>query len=120
MPSADGLMHLRACQECDIIVLWYQDNNLKAKTVKQIERVQTGLRLEKRMVKVLKGLAEHLEMSTADLVEGIVLHAFDGKPSPFRAPTLEKIGKLKDVYDMDIGAEDAHKLIEAEANEASR
>ncbi len=79
--------------------------------MKRIERVQTGLRLEKRLLKVLKGLAEHLDMSAADLVEGVVLHAFEGK-APFSAATLEKIEMLKQVYDLDLTAEDSHKLRE--------
>ena len=79
--------------------------------MKRIERVQTGLRLEKRLLKVLKGLAEHLEMSTADLIEGMALHAFEGK-APFSAATLEKIEMLKQVYDLDLSAVDSHKLRE--------
>lgn len=79
--------------------------------MKRIERVQTGLRLEKRLLKVLKGLAEHLDMSTADLIEGMALHAFEGK-APFSAATLDKIGMLKQVYDLDLTAEDSHRLRE--------
>ena len=79
--------------------------------MKRIERVQTGLRLEKRLLKVLKGLAEHLDMSTADLIEGMALHAFEGK-APFSAATLEKIAMLKQVYDLDLTAEDSHRLKE--------
>ena len=77
--------------------------------MKKVERTQTGLRLEKRMLKVLKGLAEHLEISLAELVEGIVLHSFDGKP-PFSDTTREKIGQLKAVYDLDLTSADAHTL----------
>ena len=75
----------------------------------KIERTQTGLRLEKRMLKVLKGLAEHLEISLAELVEGIVLHSFDGK-TPFSTATLEKVSQLKLVYDLDLTSADAHAL----------
>ena len=52
----------------------------------KIERIQTGMRMEKRLVKVLKALAEYLDMTMGDLIEGIVLHAFDGK-SPFPEKT---------------------------------
>ena len=76
-----------------------------------IERVQTGVRLEKRLLKVLKGLAEHLDMSLGDLLEGIALHAFENKP-PFSEATLKKIGQLKDVYDLDLSAADSHTLKE--------
>jgi predicted DNA-binding ribbon-helix-helix protein len=51
-----------------------------------IVRVQTGVRMERRILKVLKGLAEYHDLSLGDLLEGIVLHAFEGK-SPFsRSP----------------------------------
>ncbi len=79
--------------------------------MKTIQRVQTGVRLEKRTLKVLKGLAEHLEISLGDLLEGIVLHNFEGL-SPFSAETLAKIGKLKEVYELDLTANDAHRLQE--------
>lgn len=80
---------------------------------KAIERVQTGIRLEKRLLKVLKGLAEHLDMSVADLIEGMSLHCFENKP-PFSDETLGKIRQLKSVYDLDLDASDSHMLKEAE------
>ena len=76
-----------------------------------IERMQTGVRMEKRMVKVLKGLAEYLDISLGDLLEGIVLHAFAGK-APFSALTLEQIARLKEIYGMDYGVEASHRLKE--------
>jgi hypothetical protein len=76
-----------------------------------VERVQVGVRLERRMVKVLKGVAEALDVSLADLLEGIVLHAFEGR-SPFGPETLRRIGQLRDVYGLDLGPEDAHRLRE--------
>jgi hypothetical protein len=76
---------------------------------KTIERVQTGVRLEKRLLKVLKGLAEHLDMSLGDLIEGLALHAFENK-RPFSQETLGKISQLKSVYDLDLTASDSHKL----------
>ncbi|MCT4558707.1 MAG: hypothetical protein N4A61_11715 [Pelagimonas sp.] len=75
--------------------------------MKKIERIQTGLRLEKRLLKVLKGLAEHLEISTAELVEAIALHSFEGK-APFSKETQLKIAQLKQVYDLDLTASDSH------------
>src|ERR1700761_5760998 len=80
-------------------------------TVVTIERVQTGLRIERNTLKVLKGLAEYLDLSLGDLVEGIVLHAFAGK-APFGPPTLAKIDQLKAVYGLTLTAADAHKLEE--------
>jgi hypothetical protein len=76
-----------------------------------VERIQTGVRMEKRMVKVLKGLAEYLDLSLGDLLEGIVLHAFAGK-APFSEQTLEQIARLKEVYSMDYGVEASHRLQE--------
>ena len=76
-----------------------------------IERTQTGVRIETRMLKVMKALAEYLDMSLGDLIEGIVLHSFEGKP-PFGTETAEKIRQLKDVYGLELTAEDAHRLDE--------
>lgn len=77
------------------------------------ERVQTGIRIEKRLLKVLKGLAEHLEISVGDLIEGIALHSFENK-TPFSAETISKIEQLKDVYDLDWTAEESHRFKEVE------
>ena len=76
-----------------------------------VERVQTGVRLEKRIVKVLKGLAEYHDITLGDLLEGILLHAFEGK-SPFNEASLAVIVQLKDVYGLDLTAEDSHHLKE--------
>lgn len=78
---------------------------------KMIERVQTGVRIEKRLLKVLKGLAEHLDISVGNLLEGMALHCFENKP-PFSKETLEKIAQLKLVYDFDLGTADSHNLRE--------
>ena len=77
----------------------------------KVERVQTGLRLEKRLLKVLKGLAEHFDISVAELVEAMVLHAFEGK-APFSEDTQARIAHLKQVYDLDLTADDSHRLTE--------
>ena len=78
----------------------------------RIERVQTGVRIEKRMLKVLKALAEYLDMSLGDLLEGIVLHAFEGKSSPLNEDILERVEILKQVYDMDYDSSAAHNFEE--------
>jgi hypothetical protein len=85
--------------------------------MKSIERIQTGVRIEKRMLKVLKGLAEYLDMSLGDLIEGVVLHAFEGK-APFSEATLVQITKLKSVYGMELTAADAHHLVEEGGDDA--
>jgi hypothetical protein len=76
-----------------------------------VERIQTGVRLEKRLLKVLKALAEAKDLSLGDLLEGIVLHAFDGK-APFGPETLEQIAALKRVYRLDLDASASHRLEE--------
>ena len=81
-----------------------------------IERVQTGARMEKRMLKVLKALAEYFDLSLGDLLEGIVLHAFEGK-SPFSDETLQRITILKQVYDMDYDASASHYFVEDTSEE---
>ncbi|CAM2009202.1 hypothetical protein [Acanthopleuribacter pedis] len=78
-----------------------------------IQRMQTGVRIEKRLLKVLKGLAEYLEMSLGDLIEGMALHCFEGRV-PFSEETMKKIEQLKLVYDLDLTAADSHTLNEAE------
>lgn len=87
------------------------DDERKQHEYGPIERVQTGVRMEKRMVKVLKGLAEYLDISLGDLLEGIVLHAFEGK-APFSPQTLERVALLKEIYGMEYGAEASHRLRE--------
>ena len=76
-----------------------------------VDRVQTGLRIEKRLLKVLKGLAEYHDITLGDLVEGIVLHAFEGK-SPFGAESRKVIADLRRVYGLDLTARASHKLQE--------
>jgi hypothetical protein len=77
----------------------------------EIERVQTGVRLEKRLLKVLKAVAELKDMSLGDLLEGIVLHAFEGK-STFTRETLREIEQLKAIYGLTLTADDSHNLKE--------
>ena len=76
-----------------------------------VERVQTGVRIEKHLLKVLKGLAELKDMTLGDLLEGIVLHAFEGK-APFSPETLKEIEKLKDIYGLTLKSTDSHQLKE--------
>jgi hypothetical protein len=78
---------------------------------REVKRVQTGVRIEKRILKVLKGLAEYHDMSLGDLLEGIVLHAFEGKCA-FREDNLERIADLKKIYHLDLTAGDSHHLRE--------
>ncbi len=79
--------------------------------MQEVERIQTGVRIEKKLLKVLKAVAELKDMSLGDLLEGIVLHAFEGK-SPFSAQTLEEIEQLKAIYGLTLRASDSHRLKE--------
>jgi hypothetical protein len=74
-----------------------------------VERVQTGVRLEKRLLKVLKALADLKDITLGDLLEAIVLHAFEGK-APFDEETLEKIRELRAVFELDLDASAGHHL----------
>ena len=77
----------------------------------EIERVQTGVRIEKRLLKVLKAVSELKDMTLGDLLEGIVLHAFEGK-APFSPQMLKEIEQFKQLYGMTLKAADSHHLKE--------
>jgi hypothetical protein len=79
-----------------------------------VERVQTGVRMEKRLLKVLKAFAEYHDLTLGDLLEGIVLHAFDGK-CPFGGESLRRIKELKKFYGLDLNSGASHRLREAGA-----
>ena len=100
---ADVYLHL-------VDVLWYTGTMMDESKL-LIERVQTGVRMEKRLLKVLKGFAEYHDMSLGDLLEGIVLHAFDGK-TPFNAESLKRIQDLKRFYALDLDSGASHRLKE--------
>jgi hypothetical protein len=84
-----------------------------------VERVQTGVRMEKRLLKVLKAFAELHDLSLGDLLEGIVLHAFDGK-CPFGEESRKKIKELKKFYSVDLDSGASHRLVEARTGYASK
>jgi hypothetical protein len=76
-----------------------------------VERVQTGVRIEKRLLKVLKALAEYCDLTLGDLLEGIVLHALEGKCA-FGPDTLAQVEAMKKIYGLDLGATASHRLTE--------
>ena len=82
-------------------------------TLKTVTRVQTGVRIEKRILKVLKTVAAEKEIGLGDLLEGIVLHAFEGK-QPFSPETIKMISEAKNLFGLDLNAADAHHLREAD------
>ena len=79
----------------------------------KIERVQTGVRIEKRMLKVLKAMAEYHDIFLGDLLEGIILYSIEGK-SPFNDESIKRIEQFKQIYGMDYGSSAAHNLTEEE------
>ena len=84
-----------------------------------VERIQTGVRMEKRLLKVLKAFAEYHDLTLGDLLEGIVLHAFDGK-CPFGGDSLRRIKELKKFYGLDLDSRASHRLREAGADGSSK
>jgi hypothetical protein len=84
-----------------------------------VERVQTGVRMEKRILKVLKAFGEYHDMTLGDLLEGIVLHAFDGK-YPFGAESLQRIKDLKRFYGLDLDSRASHHLTESRTSHPLR
>jgi len=92
---------------------WYHGTLVHVNDPKlTIERVQTGVRIEKRLLKVLKAFADYYDMTLGDLLEGIVLHAFDGQ-APFSSASLKRIRELKKFYELDLDSSHSHRLREA-------
>ena len=102
------MLRRRLAGHVGTMVPWYVPE--EAKFV--VERVQTGVRIEKRLLKVLKAFAEYHDLTLGDLLEGIVLHAFDGK-CPFSKESLERIRQLKKFYGLDLDSSASHRLKES-------
>jgi hypothetical protein len=83
-----------------------------------VERVQTGVRMEKRLLKVLRALADYHDLTLGDLLEGIVLHAFDGKCA-FGPASRGRIRGLKKIYGLDLESRASHRLVEAGAGKTA-
>jgi len=98
----------------DTLIPWYIGTMVPTPERLTIERVQTGVRMEKRLLKVLKAFADYHDLTLGDLLEGIVLHAFDGK-CPFSQDSLRRIRELKKFYGLDLDASASHKLTEGNA-----
>src|SRR5271166_2665684 len=101
----EDICGLRLCWYHGILVHMTDDPKLL------VERVQTGVRMEKRILKVLKAFADYHDMTLGDLLEGIVLHAFDGK-TPFSPASLERIRELRKFYELDLDSSASHRLKE--------
>lgn len=87
-----------------------------------VTRVQIGARMEKRLVQVLKGLAEFKEMTLGELLEEIVLHSFEPVPgqegqhsaSPHSVRSLQAITDLKKVYGLEYGKHDNYSFVDSD------
>ena len=101
------------------MVHWYHKVSMTPQPKYFVERVQTGVRLEKRLLKVLKAFAEFHDLTLGDLLEGIVLHAFDGK-CPFSPESLRRIKELKKFYGLDLDSAASHRLSEASQGSTSK
>jgi len=77
----------------------------------KVERVQTGMRIERRVLKVLKAIAENYDMTVGHLIEEIVLHVLEGK-LPFTPQTLRKIDLIRAFYQLDLDASVSGRLEE--------
>src|SRR5271165_5708150 len=106
---------------CGLLLCWYRGTlvHMTDDTKLLVERVQTGVRIEKRILKVLKAFAEYHDMTLGDVLEGIVLHAFDGK-TPFSPASLERIRELKKFYGLDLDSAASHRLREIKAQRKRR
>ena len=107
----------RQVKRASVVVPWYIGTMIDGEFL--VERVQTGVRMEKRLLKVLKAFAEYHDMTLGDLLEGIVLHAFDGK-TPFGQASLNQIKELKKFYGLELDATASHRLKEARRRQSSR
>ena len=77
----------------------------------KVDRVQTGVRVERRVLKILKAIAENYDMTLGHLIEAIVLHVLEGK-LPFTPETLKKIELIKAFYELEFDAEMSHRFEE--------
>jgi hypothetical protein len=64
------------------------------------ERTQTGVRLEKRLLKVLKAMAELYDLSLAEFLEDLVRDAFAGR-APLLGAALDHAAELMRIYGLE-------------------
>ena len=101
-----------------VLLPWYT-GTMTSGDQSLVERVQTGVRIENRLLKVLKAFAEYHDLTLGDLLEGIVFHAFEGK-SPFGQASLDQIGELKKFYGLELDSKSSHRLREKKEKKVKR
>lgn len=85
------------------------------------ERVQLGVRLEKRLVKVLKAMAEYADVSLTELLETIVLNSFEGGKTPtFSGQQLQVLADFKRVYRLDYSTQTSQSFAEKSEGRAEK
>lgn len=78
----------------------------------EIERVQTGMRIESKILKVLKGMAEYRDLGTNEMLELILMHAFENKPC-FSDDGFKAVRDLKKIYGMSYNVHDYQSFLES-------
>ncbi|HEY6323441.1 MAG TPA: hypothetical protein VJA16_18015 [Thermoanaerobaculia bacterium] len=76
---------------------------MKQQNDQQDARVQTGVRIEKRLVKVLKALAEYYDVALGELIEDLVVCILAGR-KPFSAAALARAAELMTIYGLDLNS----------------
>ena len=79
-----------------------------------VERVQLGVKMEKRMVKVLKALAESADMNLGEMLEDVVLHAFEGVSTFSQPAALEAVKDFRRLYGMDYDVHDGYRFAKSD------
>ena len=82
-----------------------------------IEREEVSVRLEKRLVAVLRELAEHKGFDMTALLEETLLHTFEPMPdgsvaSPHTPADLDRIGELKEKHGIDYDVHASYRFVE--------
>ena len=82
-----------------------------------IEREAVSLRLESRIVSVLRSLAEHKQMDLTELLEETLLHTFEKMPhggvaSPHTRSDLDRIAELKEAHGLDYDVHASYRFVE--------
>lgn len=86
----------------------------------EIERVDPGIPLERRMLALLHDLAEHKRLTLSETLEEILLHSFEKIPhgrsftvaSPHTERTLDFIAELKTKHGIDYEVHDSYRFAE--------
>src|ERR1700680_3915318 len=76
-----------------------------------VQRTQTGVRIEKQLLKTLKALAALYDLSLGELVEFMVLENFAGR-TPFAPDALARIAHLVQIYEVPFDPDQRRSITE--------